>query len=1177
MFIRYEKMRYNHFSIEGYMNFNNMMMPVLKSNNFRLLNQILRFIKMDFPILIFLILFISQNNFAQHASDKYFQGYVNEVSGKRFGYHSPFPDVNTSLLLRGQADYAPIVWETEVVPETYDAEYVNFIWVFGRDVDSNPVTFNLYVNDLHWFSFESSKTSTTGFQEIPGRDGSRLIFNVTMLDKYEDQMGFAILKLPASAVNSGKPNQLKIDAVPEENNAWIMTYKTSVHESVEIYQNKVVVKDSGKLFHSISVDFIHVGSDTKAEIRIGDIVQEIILKAGYNKSEINLPKVVEQEEFSAEIKIGKQTLVHRKFTLSPIREWEIYFVQHTHTDIGYTRPQTEILPEHLKYIDQALDYCDLTDHYPDAAKFRWTCETSWSVREYLKSRPQEQIDRFLKRLQEGRIEATGMFFNFSEIIDESALAAQTKTLRMLKNSGVDVSTAMQNDVNGIAWCLVDYFHNTNVKYLDMGIHAHRARLPFDKPTSFWWQSPAGNRLLAYRSEHYQHGNTLSLTTGQQDVLRTNLSNYLTGLEEKDYPYNKISLQFSGYITDNSPPSTKVCDIIKEWNEKYEWPKLRNALASEFLIFIDEQHANEIPVHEVAWPDWWTDGTGSAANETKVVRNTQAEISSTTALLSMALLMGANLPGNINEEITEVYDNLLFYDEHTHGAAESVSDPLSQNTINQWNMKSAYAWEAAKKSSMLKEKALAYIEHHIQKSNKPAIAVFNTLNWPRSGLVDIFMGYELIPEDAKFTITDEEATNIPVQVLQRRMEGAYYQLWVENIPPIGYKTLNINLDTTSERIDVEEKDVFENNFYRIDIDESNGVVTRIFDKELQKDIVDRNDTLSLGQLVYEELENRHDLERLTASNRDTVYRPLNLTRTILSNIQNNGIKNGSIYTSLILHGDLPVCADNRGVDIEIRLFHYQKKIEFHYRMVKLPVLDPEGVYVSFPFYLEKGKLAFEAQGGIVYPGKNQLAGTSSDWNTIQNFAAVQSSDAQIVFCSKDIPLVHFGDFNIGRYYYHLQPKTNHIYSWVLNNYWVTNFKASQQGELRWSYAITSSDDNSNVFATKFGWSQTVPLHSRIISAKAKAGSIKQKSRTLIDIDIPNLVLVNACPSVEGRGVVLHVREIEGDHAILDIRRLKEETGAISIEEVNILEEKLAHLSSPLLIEHFETKFIRLNFD
>ena len=58
-------------------------------------------------------------------------------------------------------------------------------------------------------------------------------------------------------------------------------------------------------------------------------------------------------------------------------------IQHSHTDIGYTRSQTEILAEHLRYIDYALDYRDATDNYPENAKFRWTCEASWPVDEFL--------------------------------------------------------------------------------------------------------------------------------------------------------------------------------------------------------------------------------------------------------------------------------------------------------------------------------------------------------------------------------------------------------------------------------------------------------------------------------------------------------------------------------------------------------------------------------------------------------------------------------------------------------------------------------------------------------------------------------------------------------------------------------------------------------------------------
>ena len=69
-----------------------------------------------------------------------------------------------------------------------------------------------------------------------------------------------------------------------------------------------------------------------------------------------------------------------------------------------------------------------------------------------------------------------------------------------------VKMAMQNDVNGFAWCMPDYFKNTGVKYLIMGINTDRSIEPFDKPTCFWWEAPSGERLLAFRADHYMTGN-----------------------------------------------------------------------------------------------------------------------------------------------------------------------------------------------------------------------------------------------------------------------------------------------------------------------------------------------------------------------------------------------------------------------------------------------------------------------------------------------------------------------------------------------------------------------------------------------------------------------------------------------------------------------------------------------
>jgi hypothetical protein len=1122
-------------------------------------------------IIPLLFILICSNLLAQ---EQYFQGFMEKVSGTDFTYHSPLPHVESSLISRANKNFQPVVWKTETVPNDFKESTVTFIWVYGLDVLSESQEFDFYIDGKKALTFSSPITNEDKTWTVSNTQGVILTFNRTMIDKHKDQMGFATLTLPISMIKNGEPTVLKVDGADKGSNAWYMTYKTQLKEEIRIKQNKVVAKKQNGFFHVARFDFTHLGDPVNAIVKVDGLEKPILLQPGHNSLDLELPKVEKSKEFIARITIG-EILKEQIFTLEPLKEWTLYLVQHTHTDIGYTRPQTDILTEHLRYIDNALDYCDLTDDYPEDAKFRWTCEASWAIREYFSSRPEKQIERLLDRIKEGRIEVTGMFFNFSEIIDETALAIQTKTLKDFKERGIDVKTAMQNDVNGIGWAMIDLFDGTSVKYLNMGQHGHRARIPFDKPTSFWWESQSGNRLLAYRSEHYMHGNALALTSGFLDVFGNNLSNYLESLEKKNYPFDRTAFQFSGYITDNSPPSTIACDIVKEWNEKYEWPKLRMALANEFLMYMDENHGEELYSQQVAWPDWWSDGFGSSMNETKAARTTHVEMIANTGLLSMAKLMGANLSPDINDDIIESYDNLLFYDEHTFGAAESIRDPLSENQVIQWGGKSAYAWTAVQQSGLLREKALGLIQPFVGRSEVPTIAIFNTLNWARSGLVEVFVDHDILPTDKEFSIQDANGNEVRAKLMRSRSEGSYWNFWVEDIPPLGYTILKLDVKEEMKQWERTESNLedLENEYYRMAIDKNKGVIISLYDKRLGQELLDVNDTMKLGEFIYERLESRESMERLTNSNRDTVYVPLNKKLSKLTNVQVSAIEESPLWKSLKINGLIAGCADDRGVNIEIRLFNNSKRIEFLYDMHKLAVTEPEAVYIAFPFKLEDSHLSFEVQGGSVSPGQNQLEGTSSDWNVIQNFASVRNKDAQIVFTSNDVHLVHFGAINSGRYYYKYKPKTSHIYSWVLNNYWTTNFKASQEGEMKWKYVITSSEDNSKSFANRTGWGNRIPLLARVIRA-GESQTQSSISKSLIDLDFPNLLLVSAKPSEDGDGIILHLRELEGDHVNIDIGRLLMQTGANSISEVNVLEEEIQVLEGSIEFEHFETKFLKL---
>jgi alpha-mannosidase len=1105
--------------------------------------------------------------------NEYLQGYEKSLFGNELTYHSPHPDVNTSLLVRSIDSKMFIQWQTQPVPEHFKENELNFIWMFGLDVNEENRRFQLMVNDTPLFTFKTPSTSRQKLWNFKNSDGSALTLRTVMIDKYDDLMGYAILKLPKSYLTPGKPLTLKVVGESAGSNAWYMTFKSPIKKDLSIKQEELLIREGEKRLQAVRFSFVHLDEAVDAVIKVGEYASKNTkLQPGYNAVRLWLPEIEKSTGYTARIRIGNDPLLTRNFFLKPVRKWQVFFVMHTHTDIGYTRPQSEILPEHLRFIDYALNFCDQTDPFPDESRFRWTCESSWAVREYLKCRPPQQVERLKRRIKEGRIEVTGLFFNFSEIISEHMLAAQLEPVRLFKEYGIPVKTAMQNDVNGAGWCLIDYFQDTGIRYMVMGEHGHRALIPFDKPTAFWWESPSNKKVMAFRADHYMTGNKMGIHTDNPEYFEKNLLEYLNNLASKEYPYNEVAIQYSGYITDNSPPALMGIRQIKSWNEKYIWPKLRSAVVGEFMDQIYEKHRHGLPAYRAAWPDWWADGFGSAARETAAARRAQAELTAVQALLTMAALKEQNIPPGTHEKITAIHDAILFYDEHTFGADESIGNPFSENTMVQWEEKAAYVWEARKKLRLLKEEAMGLIQTVLPGAETPTIAAFNTLNHRRSGLMKLYIDHELLPPGKSFALIDGSGKKIKAQPMGSRSDGTYWGIWVEKLPPFGYKIYRIVVDKkNSGSRTIPKKEVyigpFENNYYRITVDPESGAVSSLFDKDMKQELVDQKSPWKLGRFIYEELSNRQQLEHFRLMEKPRL--------TTLSDVKIEGQQDGPVWKSLFINGRIPRCVDKDGVRCEIRLFHFEKRVEFHFSMRKLTVLTPESVYVAFPFAMPGAEIYFEVQGAAIRPGKDQLPRTSSDWNTIQDFTAIRSHDGQIVFGSRDILLAHFGDLNIGKFQPISKPEHPHVYSWVLNNYWVTNFKAYQEGELKWSYFITSSKENSNTFASNFARGSIVPIPGRVFPAgvrKEENRISQQFTGSLLTFDTPNVLLVSAEPAREGGGIILHLRELDGKLTIISLSDFSNNR----VFELNALHEHLKTIKSTLKLGPYETKFLKIVF-
>jgi len=92
-----------------------------------------------------------------------------------------------------------------------------------------------------------------------------------------------------------------------------------------------------------------------------------------------------------------------------------------------------------------------------------------------------------------------------------------------------------------------------------------------------------------------------------------------------------------------------------------------------------------------------------------------------------------------------------------------------------------------------------------------------MGWNRSGDINLFVDYEVLPVMTKARIIDlTTGKEVPAQVLTKRAEGAYWVLEVSDIPAMGYKALKIELTDQKTTPDTGTNvEVLENKFYKIE--------------------------------------------------------------------------------------------------------------------------------------------------------------------------------------------------------------------------------------------------------------------------------------------------------------------------------------------------------------------------
>jgi len=829
----------------------------------------------------------------------------------------------------------------------------------------------------------------------------------------------------------------------------------------------------------------------------------------------------------ATVRLGKLAAPPER--IEPARKWTVALIPHEHLDIGFTDYPAKVAELHSQSIDQALNLIKKT---PD---FRWTLDGSWIADQYLNGRSLEAQKPFLERVRDGSIVIPPEFANLhTGNASWEALArsfyGQHRLAREYKLPAADAAQIV--DVPSYTWAYASVLHDAGIRYFMAASNSWRAPVMllgrWNEKSAFYWEGPDGGRVLMWYSRAYLQAHTLFGSPWRIESIRDSLPIFLQAYTRPDYTANTVIV--FGTQLENTPLAEDQSQLVSSFSHEYAWPKFKFSTVHSAMRQIECEWKGKFPVFRGDFGPYWEDGYGSDAAHTAIHRENQHRI--TTAEIMGSAVSSIDPRVRPDERmLDDAWNNELLYDEHTWAYAGATTQPESRQTEDQIALKRSRVTRARDDINESIEREWAQLEALV-KTKDNCIAVFNSLNWPRTGMVETDL------PDGTVLVDPATGAGVPMEVLWRGKGiplpgfgpvNVRVRFLAATVPAVGYKLYAIK-PVAKEPVRSEEirGNALENRFYRITLDPSSGSIASIFDKRLGRELVDQTSSYKFGQYLY--VTGADDYPENSLYRFGAGLQPPKLTvhpaqLGTLITIKRTPI--GSIAT-------LNSSAQNTpSIQTEILLPDAERGIFITYHLHKNRVLARESAYVAFPFVPASAQFAYGSEAAWVNPAKDELAGGSREWYLPTTWASVSDPLFTAAVVPLDAPLVAFGDIVRGNWPAAFKPKSGTIFSWLMNNYWGTNFPAWQGGDFTFRYAITSDEQFKPESLTRFGVEALTPLEPDDLSASQDASRLPNREASLLEIANPGVSLLTWKRAEDGDGTILRLQETAGESSEISI--------------------------------------------
>lgn len=807
---------------------------------------------------------------------------------------------------------------------------------------------------------------------------------------------------------------------------------------------------------------------------------------------------------------------------------EILFVHHSHTDIGYTHPQPVVLELHRRFIEEALDIADATANWPDESRFRWTCEVTGITEDWWRKASNRDRDRFLAAVKRGQFEVAGMAWHMTPLMDHSMVLDVLRPIHFFRDLGIPVRSAMNTDVNGLPWGVVDALLDHGVTGVSMAINEHFGHALNPWPRAFRWQAPGGRTITAYNGFIYGVTSDVSMRVPVDlDEAQVRVPQWTKLWEDRGYPHPFLMMQITNVrYHDNGSPQAALPDFIRRFNAADPKVRLRFITLSDFFDRLRTEPEERLPLMRGDWTDWWNFGAGSTAHETAQAMRGQRDLDDALSLDAWREKAALRFAENRDE----ARHALALYAEHTWGADRSVSSPQSPETRSQQLLKLVQAPQGASLARMLRRDGLEDLASAAG-GEEPRILVYNPHPVPvsRSLRLPYLPPLAGVPQEPPVLGAEEFVPTGPSSHRIQRQDVHFSDLadarayWSSpvSVPPLSYVTIPAaDLKPGREDSLSAGNGVLSNGLITVTLDRKTGGVRSL--NEGDTEYAGKGpDGTAFGVPV---------LERPAAGTRDAIFDRIQVESPDWHQAWHRDWKairetpdRVAEEKALVARGRAEISqafalANGDKVTVTYRLVADEAALEIAVAVAKTPMAAPHALYLPMPTALgAPWQCDFETGGATVRLDEEQLPYASRHYVTTQRWIRIADDRHELMVTCPDAPLWQVGGFTYGRFRDpdgSVPRETPMLIAWLTNNYWMTNFQADQGGELRFSFWLLPGEKRPLGAAALAALTYAHPPAAHIYAGR---GALRHEAMSLLAPELSGLLLTRV--EKDGDGIAL----------------------------------------------------------